>query len=71
MFFSRKGKLKKEFDERLVQTIKLAKDDLNNAKVIEDLMDEVNLDVLVQAKTAESLYFYLLKEARIRKVMIK
>ena len=62
MFFSRKGKLKKEYDERLVQSIKMAKDDLN---------DEVNLDVLVQAKTAESLYFYLLKEARIRKVMIK
>lgn len=71
MFFSRKGKLKKEFDERLVQSIKTAKDDLNNAKVMEDLMDEVNLDVLVQAKTAEALYFYLLKEARIRKVMIK
>ena len=71
MFFSRKGKLKKEYDERLVQSIKMAKDDLNNAKVMEDLMDEVNLDVLVQAKTAESLYFYLLKEARIRKVMIK
>lgn len=71
MFFSRKGKLKKEFDERLVQSIKTAKDDLNNAKVMEDLMDEVNLDVLVQAKMAEALYFYLLKEARIRKVMIK
>ena len=71
MFFSRKGKLKKEYDERLVQLIKMAKDDLNNAKVMEDLMDEVNLDVLVQTKTAESLYFYLLKEARIRKVMIK
>lgn len=71
MFFSRKGKLKKEYDERLVQSIKTAKDDLNNAKVMEDLMDEVNLDVLVQSKTAESLYFYLLKEARIRKVIIK
>lgn len=71
MFFSRKGKLKKEYDERLVQSIKTVKDDLNNAKVMEDLMDEVNLDVSVQTKTAESLYFYLLKEARIRKVIIK
>ena len=71
MFFSRKGKLKKEYDERLVQSIKTVKDDLNNAKVMEDLMDEVNLDVSVQTKMAESLYFYLLKEARIRKVIIK
>ena len=71
MFFSRKGKFKKEFDERLVQSIKMSKDDLNNAKVMTDLIDEVNLDVLVQSKTAEAVYFYLLKEARIRKVIIK
>lgn len=71
MFFSRKGKLKKEFDERLVRSIKDSKLELNNARVLEDLSEEMSLDIVVQTKVAESLYFYLLKEARIRKVIIK
>ncbi len=71
VFFSRKGKLKKEFDDRLVQLIKDTKDDYQNAKVIEELMDDYNLDAIAQRKAAESLHFYLFKEARIRRVIIK
>lgn len=71
MFFSRKGKLKKEFDDKLVQLVKETKDDLQNAKVFEELIDDYNLDVLAQKKVAESIHFYLFKEARIRRVLIK
>ena len=71
MLFSRKGKLKKEFDEKLVQLVKETKDDLQNAKVFEELIDDYNLDVLAQKKVAESIHFYLFKEARIRHVLIK
>lgn len=71
MLFSRKGKLKKEFDEKLVQLVKETKDDLQNAKVFEELIDDYNLDVLAQKKVAESIHFYLFKEARIRRVLIK
>ncbi|MEK4227875.1 YaaL family protein [Solibacillus sp. FSL H8-0538] len=71
MLFSRKGKLKKEFDERLVATIKETKDEWNNAKVIEELMDDYSLDVISERKKAESIHFYLFKEARIRRVLIK
>lgn len=71
MLFSRKGKLKKEFDENLVSTIKETKDEWNSAKVIEDLMDDYSLDVIAQRKKAESIHFYLFKEARIRRVLIK
>lgn len=71
MFFSRKGKLKKEFDDKLVQLVKETKDDLQNAKVFEELIDDYNLDVLAQKKIAESIHFYLFKEARIRRVLIK
>ena len=71
MLFSRKGKLKKEFDDKLVQLVKETKDDLQNAKVFEELIDDYNLDVLAQKKVAESIHFYLFKEARIRKVIIK
>lgn len=71
MFFSRKGQLKKEFDDKLVRLIKETKDDYRNAKVMEELMDDYNLDVIAQRKMAESVHFYLFKEARIRRVIIK
>ena len=71
MFFSRKGKLKKEFDEKLVSSIRDTKEDLHNAKVIEDLMDDYSLDVIAERKRTESIHFYLYKEARVRRVLIK
>ena len=70
MFFSRKGKLKREFDEKLVRLIKETKDDFHHAKALEELIDDYNLDVIAQRKAAESIHFYLFKEARIRRVII-
>lgn len=69
--FTRKGKLKKEFDEKLVQLLKDTKEDFNQAKVLEDLVNDYDLDVITQSKIAESLHFYLFKEARIRKIIIR
>ncbi|MEQ6051894.1 YaaL family protein [Lysinibacillus capsici] len=71
MFFRSKGKLKKEFDDKLVNLIKETKEDLQQAKIIEEFMDDYDLGVIAQRKTAESIHFYLFKEARIRKVLIK
>ena len=71
MLFSRKGKLKKEFDEKLVSSIKETKETLQNAKVIEGLTDDYNLDVMAERKKAESIHYYLYKEARVRRVLIK
>jgi len=71
VFFSRKGKLKREFDEKLVRLIKETKDDFHHAKALEELIDDYNLDVIAQRKAAESIHFYLFKEARIRRVIIK
>lgn len=71
LFFSRKRQLKKEFDDKLVRLIKETKDNYHNAKVMEELMDDYNLDVIVQRKIAESVHFYLFKEARIRQVILK
>ena len=71
MLFSRKGKLKKEFDEKLVSSIKGTKEDLHNAKFFEELMDDYNLDIIAERKKAESIHYYLYKEARIRRVLIK
>ncbi|MFJ7669693.1 YaaL family protein [Lysinibacillus sp. NPDC097195] len=71
MFFRNKGKLKKEFDEKLVSLIKETKEDLQQAKVIEELLNDYDLEVIAQRKAAESIHFYLFKEARIRRVLIK
>ncbi|MBG9455442.1 hypothetical protein ABE61_15545 [Lysinibacillus sphaericus] len=71
MFFRSKGKLKKEFDDKLVSLIKGTKEDLQQAKIIEELIDDYDLEAIVQRKVAESIHFYLFKEARIRRVLIK
>ena len=71
MLFSRKGKIKKEFDEKLVSSIKETKEALQSAKVIEELTDDYNLDVIAERKRAESIHYYLYKEARVRRVLIK
>ncbi|MGK4153961.1 YaaL family protein [Kurthia gibsonii] len=70
LFFN-KQKLRKEYDENLVQLIKQTKQELENLQQIEDLVDDFNLDTMVQKKIAESKYFYLFKEARIRRVQIR
>ncbi|AHN20081.1 DUF2508 family protein [Lysinibacillus sphaericus] len=71
MFFRNKGKLKREFDEKLVNLIKQTKEDLQQAKLIEELLNDYDLEVIAQRKAAESIHFYLFKEARIRRVLIK
>lgn len=63
--------MKREFDEKLVRLIKETKDDFHHAKALEELIDDYNLDVIAQRKAAESIHFYLFKEARIRRVIIK
>lgn len=71
MFFRSKGKLKKEFDDKLVDLLKETKEELQQAKVIEELLDDYDLELLAQRKVAESIHFYLFKEARVRRVLIK
>ncbi len=51
--------------------IKETKEDLQQAKLIEELLDDYDLELIAQRKAAESIHFYLFKEARIRKVLIK
>ena len=71
MFFRSKGKLKKEFDDKLVHLLKETKEELQQAKNIEELLDDYDLELIAQRKVAESIHFYLFKEARIRRVLIK
>lgn len=69
--FGRKQKLRKEYDAKLVHVIKEAKQDLDDLQHLEGIADDFLLSTIAQKKIAESKYFYLFKEARIRKVFIK
>ncbi|HJH11231.1 MAG TPA: YaaL family protein [Metalysinibacillus jejuensis] len=67
----RKPKLKKVYDEQLIALIQRAQDELNQAKAMEELSDDYDLAVTTKRQIAESTYFYLFKEARIRKILIR
>ncbi|AMX00651.1 YaaL family protein [Rummeliibacillus sp. G93] len=67
----KKFKLRKEYDEKLVSLIRQTKEEWQHAQSMENLMADYSLDIIAQRKIAESKHFYLFKEARIRKVLIK
>lgn len=69
--FSKKGKLKKEFDEQFVALMKETKKEWQQAQIIEDYLNDYDLDAVAKRKMAESIHFYLYKEARIRNVILK
>ncbi|MFC7370856.1 YaaL family protein [Fictibacillus iocasae] len=68
MFFSRKGRLKKSGDESLLQSLELLRAEWMKQKEIVDRSLEPSGHVLMQLHLAEAKYFYLLKEAKKRKV---
>ncbi|WP_391118792.1 YaaL family protein [Psychrobacillus sp. L3] len=70
MFFQ-KGKLKKESDFQFVGLMKNTKEDWQQAQLIEDYLNDYDLDVVAKRKIAESIHFYLYKEAKIRNVILK
>ena len=48
--------------KNLVSSLKETKDDWNNAKVIEELTDDYNLNVIAQRKIAERFIITYLKK---------
>ena len=71
MMFFRKPKIKKEFDDQLVRLIKMTKEDFEQSKVLSELIDDFDDDMQARVKMAESIHFYLFKEARHRRVLVK
>ncbi len=70
MFFQ-KDKLKKEFDQQVIALIKATKQDWQQAQLIEDYLNDYDLEAVAKRKIAESIHFYLYKEARVRNVKLK
>ena len=71
MLFSKRGKLKKEFDEQLIRQFIETKQSWKKAQSLEELSDDYDLFVITERKIMESKHLFLLKEARSRKVKIR
>lgn len=70
MFFQ-KDKLKKEYDQQVIALMKATKEDWQQAQLIEDYLNDYDLEAVAKRKIAESIHFYLYKEARVRNVKLK
>ncbi len=71
MFFRRKGWLRKEFDEKLLRQISEIRADWTNQKSLVEKSFDPSEEILCSAKLAEAKYFYLIKEAKSRKINIR
>ncbi|KMK74444.1 YaaL family protein [Alkalihalobacillus pseudalcaliphilus] len=68
MLFRKKGKLRQGEDERLLQTIDRMKQKYDNHRHYLEHSFDPSEDAVKQMRLVESLYSFLLREARIRNV---
>lgn len=71
MLFSKRGRLKKEFDELLIGQFTAASQEWRKAKELGELLDDYDGFAEAERKIAECKYLFLLKEARQRQVKIQ
>lgn len=71
MFWRRKGRLKKQFDERLVEQLEAMRNEWIKQKELIEKSIEPSEDVLMDAKMTEAKYFFLIREAKRRRVTLK
>lgn len=69
--FSKRTKLKKEYDARFIRLLEETRSDWHSAQVVESHLDDYNLDAIAKRKSLESIHFYLYKEAKRRQVVYK
>ncbi|MBX4383127.1 YaaL family protein [Mycobacterium tuberculosis] len=71
MFFRKKGWLRKEYDEKLLDQLKELKDEWKNQKSLIEKSFDPSSEAISEAKLAEAKYFYLFKEAKKRNVSVR
>lgn len=72
MLFSRRKKLRRESDEKLLQMIETYKEQRKvQEKMYHQAIVESSTELLYDLKLTESKYFFLLKEAKIRNISMK
>lgn len=70
MLFKKKGWLRNEFNEKLLSQLETTKQEWMRQKNLIEKSVEPSDDVLNELKVAETKYFFLLKEAKNRKVYL-
>ncbi|MGF2614050.1 DUF2508 family protein [Rossellomorea vietnamensis] len=71
MFFRKKGKLRKEYENKLLHSLEETKKEWISQRALEDLSIENSYEINYQSKIAEAKYFFFFREAKNRKVVIK
>jgi len=70
MFFQRKGRLRKEYDEKLLIQLNRYKNQWQQEKLLLERSFDPSEEVICQTKIAEAKYIFLLREAKQRQVKI-
>jgi hypothetical protein len=71
MLFRRRGRLRNEFDDRLLEQLNSLKEEWYNQKRLLEKSFDPSAEILAQTKLAEAKYFYLFKEAKARKISVR
>lgn len=66
--FGRNRKLKREYDDRLRTLMLETKKEWEYAREIERYLNDYDQNIITRRKIAESIHFYLFKEAKARKL---
>ncbi|MTH55734.1 DUF2508 family protein [Bacillus mangrovi] len=70
MLFKRKGRLRQDFNQQLIDLLMKSKYEWNRQKQLVEKSVEPSEEVLFELKIAESKYFFLLREAKQRKIRL-
>jgi len=70
MFFRRKGRLRKEYDDKLLTQLNRYRAHWQQEKLLLEKSFDPSEEVICQTKIAEAKYIFLLREAKQRSVTI-
>ena len=70
MFFRRKGWLREEFDEKLIQQLKGLKENWDRQSALLENSFDPYLEMELQTKLARAKYLFLLREAKKRNLSV-
>ncbi|WP_066371690.1 YaaL family protein [Neobacillus fumarioli] len=71
MFFRRKGRLRQEYDQKLLTLLTKFKEQWNQEKVLLEKSFDPSEEVICQTKIIEAKYFFLLREVKQRNITLK
>jgi len=71
MLFRKKGKLRNEYNEKLILTLEQLKTEWKNKSSLIEKSFDVSGEFIAEAKLAEAKYFFLFKEVKERRISMK